>query len=288
MLGGVDRIQVVSLERGRAAGAWRRLLGAELVREDRVPALAASRSVLRLGSSEVEILQMEGIGTVAHHLARFGPGLFAVGFSVADAEAARAHLESRGIHHVALERQIFLHHDWLDLPGLHVVLSPAAEPEPKGLLTHLYEVTHLCHDQAAAAARLAHAFDLDPSRFVPIRSEPYGYQGTLTLLRPDRLDRVETVTPFDRSKTMGRYFARRGPCLYMAYAESDATDAVRERLRDEAPRDWTGPHGTGTPDNLFIHPNALEGVMLGVSRTSFAWSWSGRPDLVQPARGAAA
>ena len=68
----------------------------------------------------------------------------------------------------------------------------------------------------------------------------------------------------------------------MAYGESDQTAAVRERLLEHAPRDWTGPRDAAVPDNLFLHPRALGGVMLGVSRTSFAWSWSGDPDRVRP------
>lgn len=57
--------------------------------------------------------------------------------------------------------------------------------------------------------------------------------------------------------------------------------AIRERLLEHAPRDWTGPRGGPRPDNLFIHPRALGGVMLGVSRTTHAWTWSGHPDRVR-------
>ncbi len=288
MLTGVDRILVVSRDRRRAIAAWRRLLGAELVREDAVPALGANRSVLRVGSSEVEVLEMAGIGAVANHLARSRPGVFALGVTALDPKAVQRRLDALGIHHLVVGEQIFVHHDWLDVPGLHLVVSPAAEREPAGLLTHLYEVTHLCHDFTAAAARLARVFELESRHFVPIRSERYGYEGRLTLFDPDRLDRVETVTPFDPGRTMGRFFARRGPCLYMAYGESDRSAEIRGRLNEHAPRDWTGPAEGEAADNLFLHPRALDGVLIGVSRTSFAWTWSGRPERVRPAAGAAA
>ncbi len=46
---------------------------------------------------------------------------------------------------------------------------------------------------------------------------------------------------------------------------------------------WT--RRTQTPqerDGLWIHPSALNGVLMGVSRHSLAWQWSGRPERVQP------
>ena len=36
-------------------------------------------------------------------------------------------------------------------------------------------------------------------------------------------------------------------------------------------------------DGLWIHPGALHGLLLGVSRTTLAWEWSGRPELVRSA-----
>ncbi len=79
---------------------------------------------------------------------------------------------------------------------------------------------------------------------------------------------------------MGRYFERYGPTLYMCYGETDRLPELRERLKELAPRDWTG---SDTDDNgLFVHPRALGGIMLGVSRTTYAWTWSGFPDRVRP------
>ncbi len=33
-------------------------------------------------------------------------------------------------------------------------------------------------------------------------------------------------------------------------------------------------------DGLWIHPSAPCGLLLGVSRATVAWEWSGRPELV--------
>ena len=37
------------------------------------------------------------------------------------------------------------------------------------------------------------------------------------------------------------------------------------------------------PDGGWVHPKELHGLLLGVSRTGFAWDWSGRKEFVPPA-----
>jgi hypothetical protein len=283
VLARVDRIQIAVPDRRDAVAAFARLLGAEVVREDRVACLAAVRTVLRLGTSEVEVLEPDGVGRIADWLGRCGPGLYGAGFAAADPQALAAHGRALGHPWVAERDQFFLAAGASGLPGLHAVASRVEEREPIGLVRALYEVTLLAADHAEIARRAAGFFALDARRFHPIRSDPYGYAGTLALFREDALDRIEVVTPFDDTKTMGRFFRRQGPRLYMAYVESDDPAAIRERLLEHAPRDWTGPRDAKQPDNLYLHPKALGGVLLGVSRTTFGWIWSGHPERVVPA-----
>jgi hypothetical protein len=282
MLRRVDRVQVVVADRRATAAAYRRLLDAEVVREDRVQFLGARRTVLRLGTSEVELLEPDGNGTVAEFLSRTKGGLFAAGFATVDLAPLRAHLQARGVSVAEEGRQLFLPPQHLGLPGLQTVISTDREQGAVGLVRHLYEVTLLVPDFASVVNKSAATFALDPANFVPIRSDEYGYEGVLTLFHPDRLDRIEVITPYDPVKTMGRFFAKRGPSLYMCYCEADDLTAIRNRLLEHAPGAWTGPGDGTAPDNVFIHPAALGGVMLGVSRTTFAWTWSGHPDRVRP------
>ena len=279
MLTQIDRVQLVVATRTDVAAAFVRLLGAAVVREDRVQVLAARRSTLRLGASEVELLEPDGSGPVADFLAATRGGLFAAGFATPDVAALRAYLARCGATAVEEGAQLFLTPQALGLPGLHAVISTATERAPAGLLRHLYEVTYLVPAVPPATDAAVTVFGLDAAHFVPIRSEEFGYDGVLTLFHPDRLDRLEIITPFDPTKTMGRFFARRGPSLYMCYAEADDLPALRDRLREHAPADWIGPPD-GPLDNLFIHLRALGGMMMGVSRTTFGWTWSGHPERV--------
>jgi hypothetical protein len=282
MITRIDRMIVTAPRRRLAAEAWQRLFGAEVVREDRVAYVAAQRTVLRVGESEIELLEPDGIGIAAQHVSRSRTAIFAVGLAVADLGAAASNLDARAIHHVRSGNQLWMSGEWTGVPALRVVLTQDERRPDAGLLQRIYEATHLYQDHRRAAQRIASTFQLDRKQFVPIRSDAYGYEGTLALFHPDRLDRIESITPNDRAKTMGRFFARQGPSLYMFYAEARDPKALRERLLEHAPKDWTGPRD-GIPDNLFVHPSALHGVLLGVSRESMAWTWSGHPERVKAA-----
>ncbi len=279
----IDRIQLVTPDRAATAESWRRLLDAELVREDKLGALCALRTTLAVGTSEVELLEPDGTGPVADFAAaRRGSGLFAAGFAVEDVPALASDLRARGVDFAKQASQLLLDPSATGASGLRVVVSPVARRARVGLIERLYEVTNLVAEVSAASGALVETFGLDPAPFVPIRSENYGYDGVLTLFQPGELDRVEIIHPFDATKTMGRFFAKGGPCLYMCYAETDRPAEVRERALAHAAGHWTGPRDGDRPDNQFLHPRALGGVMLGVSRTTWAWSWSGAPERIAP------
>jgi hypothetical protein len=286
MLTRVDRVQIVVADKRATAAAFARLLAAEVVREDTLQTLGARRAILRLGTSEVELLEPDGAGVACDFLTQTKGGLFAAGFATADVARLRMHLQARGLSLAEESGQLFLPAESLHLPGLRAVISAETERGAAGLVRNLYETTLLVDGFSAVVTRIAATFGLDASHFVPIRSAEYGYEGVLTLFHPDRLHRIEVITPYDPEKTMGRFFAKRGASLYMCYAEADDLALIRDRLLAHAPDDWTGPRDAEAPGNLFIHPKALGGIMLGVSRTTVAWTWSGHPERVVPAAGA--
>jgi len=280
MLTRIDRLQLCAENSEQVAARWIEILGAARIRQDHVAGLKAKRLVLSAGDCEVEILQPDGTGPVQDHLATRRGGVFAAGMASTDLETLVQKLSEREISFHAENGQLFMDERQLGITGLRMVLSADVQNQRQGRLQNLYEATHLTVDAGASARRFAEVFALEPSHFVPISSEAYGYEGSLTLLHPDQLDRIETIHPYDRDKTMGRYFDRFGAGLYMCYGECDDLAGLRERLMELVPDDWTGPR-EGPLDGLFIHPKALGGVMLGVSRTTFAWSWSGSPDRIQ-------
>jgi catechol 2,3-dioxygenase-like lactoylglutathione lyase family enzyme len=283
MLAGIDRVQLATADRASTADAFRRLLGAEVVREDAVAPLAARRTTLAVGTSAIELLEPDGAGAVDAHLRHLGPGLFAAGFAVEAVAALRARLVARAISFAEADEQLFLAPIASGDHGLRCVVSPLRERVPVGLASHLYEVTNLVRDYAAASAGYAALFGLAPERFCAIESTDFGYRGVLTLFDDARLDRVECITPYDATKTMGRFMAKRGECLYMCFVEAPDLGAIIARLEEHAPHDWSAAPGGEATDTLFVHPQALAGLLLGVSRTSVGWSWSGHPERVDVA-----
>jgi catechol 2,3-dioxygenase-like lactoylglutathione lyase family enzyme len=278
MLKRVDRVQLAVRDRRQAAVTFAEVLGAETVREDDLGVFAATRSVVQAGESEFELLEPAGDGSVAAHLERWGEGIFAAGFSTDDPPALARRMADRGLHFTEEGGQIFVEPE--QTRGMRTVITRSSERERVGLISSLYEVTNIVEDHEEAASFYADAFGLDASRFSPIESERWGYKGTLTLFDPPaRLDRIEITQTTEPSLAMGRFFARRGPSIYMCYVETPDTGAIRERLETRGSRYTAGREDGG--GNLFIHPTALHGMLMGVSRKNLAWTWSGRPELAR-------
>jgi len=278
MLTAVDRVQIVVRDREQAAETLRGVLGAVDVRADDVRALGARRAVVQAGTCEFELLEPDGDGPAADFLAQRGEGLFGAGFATPDLDALCRRLEQKGVTALREGEQAFLTKQ--DTAGMRIVLSPARARQPVGLIGHIYEVTLVVSDWEGARDRLVDLFDLDAGRFSPINSSQWGYVGTLTLFDPPaKLDRVEIVTPNDPGKAMGKFHGKRGGELYMCYVETDDVDAIAGRLEARNGR-FMGRGERGKMDGLFIHPSAFHGVLVGVSRTTVAWNWSGHPELV--------
>ena len=84
MLERVDRVQLVVRDRQAAARTFGEVLGARPVREAKSVDLAATRLVLALGSSEVELCEPSGPGPAAEQRGAEGEGLMTAGFSTRD------------------------------------------------------------------------------------------------------------------------------------------------------------------------------------------------------------
>ena len=286
MLEVIDRVQLLVPDAAAVAGKWAALLGAEHDGEDRVSTLAAKRLSMRLGSSVIELLEPDGAGVAAEALKARGRGhLYAAGISTPDLAALARRLDGRGVEAVREHGQLFVR---LAVEGVPVplVISQHEDRAPAGDVSFLYETTLLVKDAPAAVTLFAETFGLDDGGFEPIASEPFGYAGTLSLFNAARLHRFEIISPTDVTKTMGRYFAREGVSYYMAFCESACMAAIEQRAA-EAGLGMTvdRPEGRGrdmTPDQMWLHPPALGGMMLGLSRPTMAWAWSGHPDRVRP------
>ena len=285
MLTRIDRVQLAVPDARAAASLWGEVLNAEPAGEDTVSSLAAKRTSWRIGEGWVEFLEPDGAGPVADAIARRGGAhLFAGGAATNDLDALYAHFERLGVKPLREGNQIFL--DPANTgPGTPRTVISREEKLPRvGDLDWFYEVTLLVHDEDKASENYARLFGLNPENFVPIASEQYGYQGILTLFHPDRLGRFEVIRPLDFEKTMGRFFRKFGEALYMSYAESAKVLAIEERVKEKglghtvSPPDKTAERPA---DALFLHPPTLGGMMLGISRPTMGWQWSGHPEWVE-------
>ena len=270
-------MQLAVRDRAAAEETFVALFDAKKVSEDKVDVLAAKRTVMQAGISEFELLEPDGDGLVRDFVAQRGEGLFAAGFSTLDVEALSRRLSSHGVLWREEGGQVYI--EPAQTPGLRMVLSEDAERERVGVLTWLYEATNIVDDHRAAAAFYAETFGLDASKFSPIASKDYGYKGQLTLFDPpNRLDRIELSQITDPERAMGRFAQKHGQSLYMCYVETDRVPDMIERLEKHGAK-HARRKDAHNPEGLFIHPTALHGVLMGVSRTNLAWNWSGRPEL---------
>ena len=282
MLKRVDRVQIAVGERDAAESVLAEIFGAEVLRRDEVAHLAASRTTMQAGTSLVEILVPEGPGPVEDFINKWGSGLFGAGFSVADLEQAAAYLGENEIRFTRATGQLFL--DRNATFGLNAVVSVNHEHAPLGAIRWIYEVTNVVGDWRAASERYARIFALDSSKFCPITSKDFGYTGTLTMFDPpSRLDRIEIAQITDYNGAMGRFHKKRGDSLYMFFVETDDVEALAKRLDARGGRYAAWRRDEAGLAELFIHPSAFLGVLVGVSRTEQAWLWSGDPDRARRA-----
>lgn len=276
MLERVDRMLLAVRDADSSARTFAATLGAKRVSEDNDSLFNAKRVTVQAGDSEFELLEPAGEGPVSQHIERWGEGVFAAGFCTRNVADVVRTLEAEGVPFA--EQRGRLHIDPSETRGMRAVISPFAERERVGLISWLYEITNIVDDHEEASGFYARAFGLDRSRFSPITSKQFGYTGTLTLFDPPaRLDRIELTQITEPSQAMGRFFARRGPSVYMCFVETPDVGAIRHGLESRSARYADSSHNPD--DGLFIHPSALCGMLMGVSRTNHAWTWSGRPEL---------
>jgi catechol 2,3-dioxygenase-like lactoylglutathione lyase family enzyme len=275
MLSYVDRVQLVVPDRKVAVERWNVIFGAEQVSEDGSKFLNAHRTTVQAGRSLFEFLEPAGPGPVQDFRERWGQGLYGAGFSTPDLGAMGRRLEAAGVPVVDEKGCLYLGETRFGMPTVIVQDQPR---EYVGHIRCVYEVTNPVGYWEAAARYYTDIFGLDESKYCPIESKLYGYKGTLTLFDPPhRLDRIE-ITQTWGGGAMDRFWQKRGDSLYMCYIETDDVTAMEQRLQAANLR--YAP-GEGRPDgtNIFIHPQTLFGMLMGVSKTNYGWLWSGRPNL---------
>lgn len=279
----VDRVQIVVTSADKASTTFSRLLGAEIVNQKPSKYLAAKRTILALGESEIELCEPDGAGRAADFLTARGEGLMTAGLCCAKPARLLRRLQALNFNVVEDEGQLYL--PGSQHFGVPFVISETVPRNRVGPVSFLYEVTNtLVSDWRIAAAHFAGVFGLDPCRFSRITSDKFGYDGTLTLFDPpNRLDRIEISQVVREDVHMARWTQRFGDSLYMSSCETHDIENLVERFLTAGVR-WTpmGKSKKEERDGFWSHPADLHGFLLGVSRTTVAWDFSGRPEFVDP------
>lgn len=281
MLDYVDRILVAVRSLEDAERNYSNILAAHKIDDFESSWLNARVRRMALGSTQVELCEPLGTGVTQKHLDRWGEGLMFGGASTFDLDTYATRLAANNVQFSKADDRLYL--DSADLHGLPLVVSCTQErARSAGPVEFLYELTMVLRSSwQDVAQRYSQGLGLQPERNVGITFERFGYVGTLMMFNADRLDRIELSEAHDPAFAMGRFSAKRGDALYMCYVQADDLAGVITRLERHGQR-YT--RRTQTPmerDGLWIHPSALNGVLMGVSRHSLAWQWSGRPDRVQ-------
>jgi|TARA_B110000967_G_scaffold208768_1_gene262128 hypothetical protein len=283
MIDRIDRVQIAVKSIDKAAATFNLLLGAEVIDRSYSQYLNASRIVMALGESEIELCQADGAGYTADFLTTNGEGLMIAGLCCANPDQLKNRLRAMNFTLIEDGDQFYLPSS--EHYGMPFVITATKSRNRIGAVSFLYEVTHsLFSDWRKVASHYAGVFDLDPNRFSSIQSKLFGYDGCLTLFDPpNRLDRIELAQVVNNEVPMGRWTQRRGDSLYMCSCESHDIRNLVERFLSAGVR-WT-PRGNNKElegDGFWSHPADLHGVLLGVSRTTVAWEFSGRPEFVDP------
>ncbi len=286
MLKHIDRVQIAVTDAADAAKGWVKYLGAEFEGTHDYKCLGATAHRYRLANGYVELLQATSQGPVAEALAaRGGNHLFAGGATTDDMPGLIKHLDQAGTPYENEDGQLHVDLSLSGIAGLRMTVTEHVDRPPVGAIDFFYEVTLLHEDADAATKRFCEIFGLNPKHFSSITSDKFGYWGTLTLFDPNGLHRFEVITASAPEKTMGRFFAKTGPCLYMAFGESAVMPTIEQAVAaDDLAQTIDRPTARPvdqTADQMWLHPATLGGMMLGISRPTMAWSWSGRPDRVE-------
>lgn len=284
MFNKVDRILVAVHDLNAAEKNYRDVLGATPIEEFKSEHLNANVRRMAIGISEVELCQPLGAGPVETYLEGGREGLMCGGVTTADLDVFAEVLKEHNTVYTKADGRLYL--EGGDLHGLPLVVSTAPKTpvdRVPGPVDYLYELTMVLSTRwQDVAATYSKRLAIDPENMVGITFKRFGYEGTLMLFDPQNLDRIELSEAHDTAFPMGRFSAKNGDALYMCYIETNDLAGIIQRL-DQSDHRYT--RRTDTPveqDGLWIHPSALNGVLLGVSRTTLAWHWSGRPDRVAP------
>src|SRR5439155_22376055 len=120
--------------------------------------LGARDVAIRVGTDAIRLAQPTGPGPIQDHIDKWGEGIVGVYFSSRDVDGVAASLKANGVNPKEDGTAIYV--DASQMHGLHTVVVPFEERERVGLISFVYEVTHLVDDWKAVSGFITKAFGL--------------------------------------------------------------------------------------------------------------------------------
>ena len=283
MLNGVDRIVVAVRDLELAIKNFEYILDAKLVNRSESAYLSAKIAILKIGGSTVELCAPYEEGVISKKL-ESREGLAFGGVCVSDLRSYEEYLLHTEIEFDKEDDRIYISSP--QLYGLPLVISEGqkfVDKSSEALVTHLYELTVVLDTKWETVSEFySKKLGIDRRFEVPITFDRFGYTGSLMKFNLENLDRIELSEAHDENFAMGRFSKKYGDGLYMCYIETNNLAEIIRRLESRGGK-WTRRTSeTVEQDGLWINPGVLNGVLLGVSRSSLAWGWSGDSSKVLP------
>jgi len=268
MLRRINRVLVATSDLESGCAAFRRGLGLGPGHRIAVPDVGAISEALPIGDAWIHLLQPVDEGPVARFLQSHGQGIYGIGVEVESLADARLRVEQCGrqAHPLQLGDTELVCLKREQLPGLTVWLTESSSGrEPADTVSPflgVHQITNLVENRDIAAEMYTGLFG-QPERDESFRQDSYGFLGrALYYGAAARQDSVELGQVHRPDTSMGRFWQRHGPSVYMITLDTDDIGAVRDGLVKRGVRYALG--ADRDDGALFVHPSELAGCFTGI------------------------
>jgi hypothetical protein len=163
MLEKVDGVVLAVNDAEIAAKTFADLFDTKVLGTEKSDALNAGLTELACGEDIIRLAVPMGEGPISDHLDRWGEGIVGTAFGAHDPAAVAERVNSKGVETMTDNILTLLDPD--KTHGLLTVIVPAVQHDPVGVISFIYETTHLVGDWKAVSSFWTDLFGLDGRKF---------------------------------------------------------------------------------------------------------------------------